>query len=99
MECADFVLLNKADLAPGGPEGDGVAQLGAIVASLNPLATVLACTHGKVGGRPARRGDGVWGLRPAGVGGWGQNGAERARQGNRGKRAPRRAGRHSLSVA
>ncbi|GBF95172.1 hypothetical protein Rsub_07885 [Raphidocelis subcapitata] len=48
VECADFVLLNKADLAPGGPEGDGIAQLGAIVASLNPLATVLACTHGKV---------------------------------------------------
>lgn len=48
VECADFVLLNKADLSPGGPEGDGMVQLGAIVSSLNPLATVIACEHGKV---------------------------------------------------
>jgi hypothetical protein len=54
VECADFVLLNKTDLAPGGPDGDGIAQLGAIVASLNPLATVVACQHGKVRTPPRR---------------------------------------------
>ena len=46
VECADFVVLNKIDLAPGG--ADGVAQLAAIASSLNPLATVVACERGRV---------------------------------------------------
>lgn len=48
MECADFVLLNKTDLAPGG--ADGVAQLTAIASSLNPLAHVIPCQNGVVSG-------------------------------------------------
>ncbi|GFR40301.1 hypothetical protein Agub_g483 [Astrephomene gubernaculifera] len=44
IECADFVILNKTDML-------GEAQreeLAAIVASLNPLATVIPCTQGKI---------------------------------------------------
>lgn len=48
IECADFVLLNKVDLLPGGMEGEALEQLQAIVASLNPLATVIACQDAKV---------------------------------------------------
>eukprot|EP00878_Enallax_costatus_P003472 GHUV01003685.1.p1 GENE.GHUV01003685.1~~GHUV01003685.1.p1 ORF type:complete len:386 (+),score=120.96 GHUV01003685.1:639-1796(+) len=48
IECADFVLLNKVDLLPGGLEGEALEQLQAIVASLNPLATVIACEQAKV---------------------------------------------------
>eukprot|EP00877_Chromochloris_zofingiensis_P009401 jgi/Chrzof1/4714/Cz14g23240.t1 len=48
IECADFVLLNKIDMVPGGMDGDGVQQLCAIVATLNPLATVIPCEHSKI---------------------------------------------------
>ncbi|WIA13840.1 hypothetical protein OEZ85_007384 [Tetradesmus obliquus] len=48
VECADFVLLNKVDLLPGGVEGEALEQLSAIVSSLNPLATVIACEQAKV---------------------------------------------------
>jgi G3E family GTPase len=48
VECADFVLLNKVDLLPGGAEGEALEQLSAIVSSLNPLATVIACEQAKV---------------------------------------------------
>jgi G3E family GTPase len=48
VECADFVLLNKVDLLPGGMEGEALEQLSAIVSSLNPLATVIACEQAKV---------------------------------------------------
>jgi G3E family GTPase len=48
VECADFVLLNKVDLLPGGTEGEALEQLSAIVSSLNPLATVIACEQAKV---------------------------------------------------
>jgi hypothetical protein len=53
VECADYVVLNKLDLLPGGGGGaagggDAGAQLRAIVASLNPLARVYACEHGRV---------------------------------------------------
>lgn len=48
IECADFVLLNKVDLLPGGLEGEALEQLQAIVSSLNPLATVVACEQAKV---------------------------------------------------
>lgn len=55
IECADFVLLNKTDLLPGGLEGEALEQLQDIVASLNPLATVIACEQAKV-----RRAAGHW---------------------------------------
>ncbi|KAF6258022.1 CobW/HypB/UreG domain-containing protein [Scenedesmus sp. NREL 46B-D3] len=48
VECADFVLLNKVDLLPGGTDGEALEQLSAIVSSLNPLATVIACEQAKV---------------------------------------------------
>lgn len=48
VECADFNLLNKVDLLPGGLEGEALEQLTAIVSSLNPLATVIACQDAKV---------------------------------------------------
>jgi G3E family GTPase len=48
VECADFILLNKVDLLPGGLEGEALEQLTAIVSSLNPLATVIACQDAKV---------------------------------------------------
>ncbi|KAF8057105.1 yciC [Scenedesmus sp. PABB004] len=48
VECADFVLLNKVDMLPGGLEGETLEQLTAIVSSLNPLATVIACEQAKV---------------------------------------------------
>ncbi len=46
VECADYVILNKADQLPQG--GDAMQQLMAIVASLNPLATVIPATQCKV---------------------------------------------------
>lgn len=48
IECADFVLLNKVDLLPGSVEGEALEQLTAIVSSLNPLATVMACQQAQV---------------------------------------------------
>eukprot|EP00879_Flechtneria_rotunda_P014044 GHRR01014672.1.p1 GENE.GHRR01014672.1~~GHRR01014672.1.p1 ORF type:complete len:355 (+),score=130.74 GHRR01014672.1:1365-2429(+) len=48
IECADFVLLNKVDLLPAGLEGEDLQQLRAVVSSLNPLATVIACEQAKV---------------------------------------------------
>jgi hypothetical protein len=48
VECADFVLLNKTDLLPGGLGGEALEQLTAIISSLNPLATVIACEQAKV---------------------------------------------------
>lgn len=49
VECADFILLNKVDLLHGGAEGEALEQLSAIVSSLNPLATVIACEQAQVG--------------------------------------------------
>ncbi len=46
--CADFVVLNKTDMLSGDAQ---LEELSAIVASLNPLATVIPCTQGKVGWR------------------------------------------------
>jgi G3E family GTPase len=67
VECADFVLLNKVDLLPGGTEGEALEQLSAIVSSLNPLATVIACEQAKVspvsavlGGLVGERASGNW---------------------------------------
>lgn len=59
IECADFVLLNKIDMVPGGMDGDGVQQLCAIVATLNPLATVIPCEHSKVRSLGQPRGKGT----------------------------------------
>jgi hypothetical protein len=39
----------QVDLLPGGLEGEALEQLQAIVGSLNPLATVIACEQAKVG--------------------------------------------------
>ena len=44
VECADFIVLNKVDML----EGKVVEGLEAIVSSLNPLARVFTCEHGKV---------------------------------------------------
>jgi G3E family GTPase len=44
VECADFVVLNKCDML----EDKVVGSLEAIVSSLNPLAKVFACEHGKI---------------------------------------------------
>jgi len=44
VECADFVVLNKVDML----EKKVVESLEAIVSSLNPLAKVYTCEHGKV---------------------------------------------------
>lgn len=44
VECADFVVLNKCDML----DTKVVNSLEAIVTSLNPLAKVFACEHGKV---------------------------------------------------
>lgn len=44
IECADFVLLNKCDML-----GEGVVDsLEAIMTSLNPLAKVFQCEHGRI---------------------------------------------------
>jgi G3E family GTPase len=48
IECADIILLNKVDLLPGALEGEALEQLQAIVSSLNPLATVMACQDANV---------------------------------------------------
>jgi len=59
VECADFVILNKTDLLSKGPvapvagaeipeDGTALDQLVAIVASLNPLATVVPSQQGQV---------------------------------------------------
>eukprot|EP00195_Chlamydomonas_chlamydogama_P007941 CAMPEP_0202896436 /NCGR_PEP_ID=MMETSP1392-20130828/5445_1 /ASSEMBLY_ACC=CAM_ASM_000868 /TAXON_ID=225041 /ORGANISM="Chlamydomonas chlamydogama, Strain SAG 11-48b" /LENGTH=565 /DNA_ID=CAMNT_0049581799 /DNA_START=114 /DNA_END=1811 /DNA_ORIENTATION=- len=45
VECADYVVLNKTDMLA---DEEKQAQLVAIVSSLNPLATVIPCTQGKV---------------------------------------------------
>ncbi len=37
--------LQQVDLLPGGTDGEALEQLTAIVASLNPLATVMPCTQ------------------------------------------------------
>jgi G3E family GTPase len=50
VECADFILVNKVDLLPGGAEGEALEQLMAIVSSLNPLATVIPCQQAQVSG-------------------------------------------------
>lgn len=44
LECADYVLLNKMDLMPEGQ----LASLQAVVSSINPLASVIACRDGAV---------------------------------------------------
>ena len=44
VECADFIVLNKVDML----EKKVVDGLEAIVSSLNPLAKVFTCEHGKV---------------------------------------------------
>lgn len=44
VRCADFVVLNKTDMLDEAQRD----ELTAIIASLNPLATVIPCTHGKV---------------------------------------------------
>lgn len=44
IECADFVILNKIDLL----DDSTVGSLEAIIESLNPLATVMRCSHGSV---------------------------------------------------
>ena len=44
VECADFIVLNKIDML----EEKVVDGLEAIVSSLNPLAKVFTCEHGKV---------------------------------------------------
>jgi G3E family GTPase len=44
VECADFVILNKTDLL----DDDKVQQLQTIIATLNPLATVITSQHGQV---------------------------------------------------
>ncbi|GMH35463.1 hypothetical protein BSKO_03331 [Bryopsis sp. KO-2023] len=44
IECADVVLLNKTDMV----DPRRVASLPPIVASMNPLARVLTCSHGKI---------------------------------------------------
>jgi hypothetical protein len=51
----------QVDLLPGGLEGEALEQLQAIVGSLNPLATVIACEQAKVGsfgGNGSKRGAG-----------------------------------------
>ncbi|KAG2438247.1 hypothetical protein HYH02_010946 [Chlamydomonas schloesseri] len=45
IECADFVVLNKTDMLP---DEAARAEMAAIVASLNPLATVIPCTQGQI---------------------------------------------------
>lgn len=69
VEVADFVLLNKVDLLPGGMQGEALEQLQAIVASLNPLATVIACQDAKVCGAwgvlIGQAGCGTAGVRPS----------------------------------
>jgi len=44
VECADFIVLNKVDML----EKNVVDSLEAIASSLNPLAQVFACEHGRV---------------------------------------------------
>lgn len=44
IECADYVVLNKCDML----DAPMVKSLVAIVSSLNPLATVIECEHGRV---------------------------------------------------
>ena len=44
VECADFVVLNKCDML----DDKVVGSLEAIVTSLNPLAKVFTCDHGRV---------------------------------------------------
>mmetsp|Transcript_2194 Transcript_2194/g.3610 ORF Transcript_2194/g.3610 Transcript_2194/m.3610 type:complete len:598 (+) Transcript_2194:105-1898(+) len=51
VECADYVLLNKTDLmaaAAPAPAPGPLEELVAIISSLNPLASVVPCTEGKV---------------------------------------------------
>ena len=48
VEVADYVVLNKSDMLPGGADGDAMAQLRAIVSSLNPIASVESCERGRV---------------------------------------------------
>jgi hypothetical protein len=43
------VLCLLATCAAGGAGGEALEQLQAIVSSLNPLATVIACEQAKVG--------------------------------------------------
>lgn len=62
--CADYVVVNKVDLL-AAQAADGVEQLGAIVASLNPLATVFNCENGvipidKIFGREAQVRSPAW---------------------------------------
>ncbi|KAG2437513.1 hypothetical protein HXX76_006161 [Chlamydomonas incerta] len=45
IECADFVVLNKTDMLP---DEAARAEMAAISASLNPLATVIPCTQGQI---------------------------------------------------
>jgi len=61
VECADWVILNKTDQLAGGDAA--LASLHAIMAALNPLATVIDCVRGVVDvgavfgrGASARRG-------------------------------------------
>lgn len=44
VECADFVILNKVDLL----DGDKVEQLKSIIATLNPLATIITAQYGQI---------------------------------------------------
>jgi hypothetical protein len=46
-----FPLSAQVDLLPGALEGEALEQLQAIVSSLNPLATVIACQEAKVCGK------------------------------------------------
>lgn len=68
------------DLLPGALEGEALEQLQAIVSSLNPLATVIACQQAKVGGEYAcvcvcvRGGGLLWGWYVCGCGGGGGGG-------------------------
>lgn len=45
VECADYVVLNKSDMLTDKAQQE---QLASIIASLNPLSTVVPCEHGKV---------------------------------------------------
>lgn len=51
IECADVVVLNKADMV----DPRAIQNLGPIITSLNPIAKVMSCSHGKVGNQVIQR--------------------------------------------
>ena len=53
VECADFVVCNKTDMLTDKAQ---LEQLISIIASLNPLSTVVPCEQGKVRAAAPQRG-------------------------------------------